>query len=326
MTGATGFVGRTLVHHLSERGAQIKILAREGSEARTLAANYAAELVVGDILSTTAVSSACANTTHIFHLAGRGQSDTTTRNGSRSATDTQRVNVSGTKILARCAAGQPAPPKFIHFSTVAVHGDVGASPGDERSPFNASTTYELTKLEAELWLKNYAQTNELPLTVLRPCAIIGPGDERLLKLFRLAKRKWLPIPGAGSHRYQLIQVDDCARVMLAAAESATQGETYVCGNEQTMTLREILEVLGPDGQRIISLPIGPLVAVLGLFEKLCRLVSVESPLALSRLAFFTHNRWFDTTKLRTELAPKFEHTNRSALTDTRSWYQEQGLL
>ncbi len=323
VTGATGFLGRALLHRLSQRGCRIKVLARPGSEVQTLTHNYGAELVHGDIMSPTAVGNACEETTHVFHLAGRGQSNIT----GHSATETRRVNVDGTKLLAHCIAQLAARPRVVHLSTAAVHGDIKNGPGDEGSPFNASTTYELTKLEAELWLRNFADRAGIPLTVLRPCAIVGPGDRRLLKLFRLANRHWIPIIGPGDHRYQIIHVDDCVEVLLAAGErESAAGKTLVCGNPETLRLRELLEFISPEHSRIFCLPKAPPRYAISAVEKLCLRLHKRPPLSVSRLGFFSDNHWFDTSAMKTHLNVQFEHNNQTALATTRNWYMEQGLL
>jgi len=313
ITGATGFVGRALLHQVSSRGCQIRILAREGSLATTLATNYGAELIHGDILSKSAVEKSMENVTHVFHLAARGQSRAPRGHSAASESDlTRRVNVEGTKLIAESAVQAPKPPRFVHFSTVGVHGDVQDGPGDETSPFNATTDYELTKLEAELWLKNFAADENLPLTILRPSAIVGPGDHRLLKLFRLGSRRLTVIAGSGANRYQLIHVDDCASALMAAAQrSQAVGETYICGNAETLTIAEIINQIYSSNQhhqnrrnkqKIIKLPIQPIRQLLKATDKLYGLAGKVSPIAESRLSFFEHNHWFDTKHLSEHLA------------------------
>lgn len=327
VTGATGFVGRALVHQLRSLNCHIKVLAREGSEADTLATNYQAELIHGNILSKTTVQTACAGTTHIFHLAGRGQS----RSSTKSDLETRRVNVEGTKLLAQAAADEPQLERLLHLSTAAVHGDVTNGPADESSAFSASSTYELTKLESEVWLHNFAQNDRLPLTVVRPCAIVGPGDQRLLKLFKLATHRIIPLFGEGTNRYQIIHIDDCIQVLLAAAQADIAiGEAYICGNSETLTLRELLDVICTASHnvepRILSIPIRPVKATAEVLDKLCEKFNTRSPLPASRLAFFDHSHWFDTAKVDRDLGVVMRYDNESAIRTTRDWYVEHEWL
>ena len=327
VTGATGFVGRSLVHQLRKRNCRIKVLAREGSAVNALASNYQAELIHGNILSKTAVQTACEKITHVFHLAGRGQSG----ESAESAEVTRQINVDGTKLLAEAAAKAPDLERFLHLSTIAVHGNVTNGPADETADFSAISSYELSKLEAELWLTNFATQNQLPVTILRPCAIVGPGDQRLLKLFKLANQWLVPLPGSGRNRYQIIHIDDCIAVMLAAAQANnTIGETYVCGNSATLTLREILRLTRSDAHKrealLVPLPIQPAKWVLSVMEKLCSTLGISTPLPASRLAFFEQSHWFDTGKILKDLGVELSHDNESALRTTRDWYIESQWL
>lgn len=331
VTGATGFVGRALVHELSALGCRIKVLARQASMANTLASNYRAELVNGDILSAASVRQACQGVTHVFHLAGRGQSSTKTMGSAKATTETHRVNVEGTKLLATAAAQEKSLERFVHLSTIAVHGHIADGPADESAPFRAESNYEISKLAAESWLNAFAKESGLPFTVLRPCAIVGPGDQRLLKLFKLGKQKFIPLLGDGSNRYQIIHVDDCVRVILAAAQTPlAKGKTYICGNAETLSLRQILELLNSaektEKARVVALPLKSVKTVVGATEKLCTKFGVSSPITTARLAFFEHSHWFDTTKMQNDLNVELHHDNASALLTTREWYAANGLL
>lgn len=343
VTGATGFVGRALIHQLSLYGCHIRVLARSELEAETLATNYQAELFRGDILSDSAVRDACYDVTHVFHLAGHGQS------GKHNAAEIHKVNVEGTKILARAVAEETEVEHFVHISTSAVHGNIKNGPANETSKFAANSRYEVSKLEAETWLREFAISNALPLTVLRPCAIVGPGDYRLLKLFKLAKLKLIPLPGTGKNRYQFIHVDDCVRVMLATTESDKAiGETYVCGNAEALSLREILLFIHGAAHRsghkhnrstktgsaqksiakplVIPLPLRTTKALAWVLEKVCALFRVTPPITAARLEFFGHNHWFDTTKMQTELNIELQNSNATSLQATLNWYKTNELL
>jgi len=326
VTGASGFVGRALLHGLNPLGCRIKILARSESAVDNLHSTDRIELHQGDILSKTEVHEACKGVTHIFHLAGRGQNN-------RQRDQTDRVNVEGTKILAQAAVRESQVERFVHVSTIGVHGNILRGPATEAAAFAAQSRYEISKLTAETWLKDFATQAQLPTTILRPCAIIGPGDMRLLKLFKLGRRRFIPLPGGGTNRYQIIHVEDCVRVMLAAAQKEIAvGEAYICGNAETLALRELLEIIHCSAQTnksrpsIVSLPLRPTRAILEVIEKLCSVIGVTTPVAAQRLAFFEQSHWFDTTKMREDLGVELHYDNVSALRATRDWYAANLLL
>jgi len=351
VTGATGFLGRALVKTLGEHACNLRLFARPGTDAHSLAEKYGARIIEGELSSPSTVLEACADTTHIFHLAGQQASSKQNRINAKAAM--YASNVASTRVLAECAAQQPRPPRFIQVSSVAVHGDTGDKPATETSEFRTQTDYEKSKLEAELVLREVAGLSNLPITILRPCAIVGPEDHRLLKLFRLANRRLIPILGKGDNRYQIIHVDDMANVLVTAAQSRQAiGETYVCGNAETLKLRELIELIASlaakdrrSAGRILSIPRRPVVAAVQGLEKICAKLGITAPLSTDRLGFFSANHWFDTSKLSELLENKvlmhnhlqkedgtqpgrrlITHSNASAVADAQRWYEDQRLL
>ncbi len=345
ITGATGFLGGALVKTLSERACKIRLFVRSDTKAKELADKYGARVIAGELSSPATVLNACADVTHIFHVAAQQASSAQNRSVTKAAI--YASNVEATRVLAECAAQASNPPRFIHVSTAAVHGDTGDQPATESSPFRAQTDYEKSKLEAELLLREIAALSNLPLTILRPCAIVGPGDKRLLKLFRLANRRLIPILGSGDNYYQIIHVDDMARVLVAAAQARQAiGETYVCGNPETLTLRELIELIAQAEEksnrgagRVISIPAAPVRFAVRYVEKISAWFGVKPLLSTDRLGFFSANHRFDTRKLAEALANPLTntrdsqgdhslitHSNASAVADAQRWYEDQRLL
>ncbi len=327
VTGATGFVGRALIQELSSLGCHIKVLARTESQAEAIAYNYQADLYVGDILAEDVLRDACDEVTHVFHLAGQGQSR------EHDDDETHRVNLEGTKLLAKIVAEERQLKRFLHLSSTAVHGNITNGPADETAAFAAQGSYGVSKLAAEQWLWDFAAQSQLPITVLRPCAIIGPGDRRLLKLFKMAKRSFIPLPGGGQNRYQFIHIDDCVRIILAAAQAENAiGQAYICGNAETLLLREILQVIhaagvpGTTQPKVLTLPLALIKTILGYADALWSVFGATSPLAAERLSFFEHNHWFTTTKMHEELGIELQHDNVQALQATHDWYRTNHWL
>ena len=345
VTGATGFLGQALVKTLSNQGCSIRLLVRSNPQtneiAQQLAEKYAAELVFGELSSPSTVLNACTDITHIFHVAAQQAASTESRPVSKAAI--YASNVEATRVMAESAAQAANPPRFIHVSSAAVHGDTGSQPATENSPLGAKTDYEKSKLEAELVLREIATLSNLPVTILRPCAIVGPGDKRLLKLFRLANRRLIPILGAGDNHYQIIHVDDMARLLVVTAQARqTIGETYVCGNPETLRLRELIEQIAQSAAkgnrgagRVIAIPAAPIRLTVKYMEVVCAWFGVKPPLNTDRLGFFSANHWFDTRKLTEALSDGpdantghslITHSNASAMADAQRWYEDQRLI
>src|SRR4029453_8814563 len=94
----------------------------------------------------------------------------------------REVNVEGTRRLLEAAA-RAGVSRFVHTSTVGVHGDVEHPPADATTPFAPGELYQAPRDEAEALALAYHKSRGLPVCVVRPGAIYGPGETRLLKLF-----------------------------------------------------------------------------------------------------------------------------------------------
>ena len=74
-------------------------------------------------------------------------------------------------MLAQAALNEPNFKRFVHVSTVGVHGHIEYPPADENYPMEPGDIYQKTKVEAELWLRDFAKENGLAIAVVRPAAI-----------------------------------------------------------------------------------------------------------------------------------------------------------
>ena len=82
-------------------------------------------------------------------------------------------------LLAEAARRVPGFRRFVHVSTVGVHGHIEAPPADEICRFSPGDAYQRTKAEAELWLREFAPRNALPFTVIRPAPATAVVDTPL---------------------------------------------------------------------------------------------------------------------------------------------------
>ena len=179
VTGATGFTGRVLARRLAQDGAQVRVIVRDASRWRPDGDQPAVEVVEGDIRDQQAVADAMRGIETVFHLAAlyrvAGVPD-------QAYWD---VHVTGTANLLE-AARAAGVGRFVHCSTVGVHGHVDEPPADETYRVAPADEYQRSKLEGERLALRYQRETGFPVAVIRPTAIYGPGDTRLLKLFRLA--------------------------------------------------------------------------------------------------------------------------------------------
>jgi dihydroflavonol-4-reductase len=322
VTGATGFTGSVLVRRLVDRGVKVAAIARATSNTDTLR-DLPVEWFQGDIWDPQLVKAAMSGVRYVFHLA--------TPYREAATEDTFRnVHVTSTQLLAREALQQPGFRRFVHVSTIGVHGHIENPPADENYPMGPGDDYQKTKVEGELWIREFGRESGLPFVVVRPAAIYGPGDRRLFKVFKLAAGKWVPAVGGGNHLYHLIHVEDLARFFVhAATHPRAEGDVFICGSPKAISYREMITIIGEYYRvklRFVPIPAMPLFLLADVCEFLLPKVGISPPIYRRRVAFFTKDRSFDTRKMTEVLGFRNEYSDRRGLRETAHWYAAQGWL
>ncbi len=323
VTGATGFTGAVLVRKLCATGAKVRAIARTSSDISALA-DLDVEWVRGDVYDPEVVRQASQGVHVVFSLA------TAYREGAAGSDLFTRIHVEATQLLAEQAACNPDLKRFVHVSTVGVHGHIDDPPADETYRWSPGDAYQETKAEAERWITDFAKERDLPLAIIRPAAIYGPGDRRLLKLFKMASKPMFVVVGRKDTWYHLIHVEDlCDIMMLAAVHPRALNEVFICGNPDAVRVSEIGRVVADalgKSFRLLRLPAWPLFALAALCEAVCTPLGISPPLYKRRVAFFTKDRRFNTAKLHELLDFTPRYTNEQGLRATTAWYLEQGWL
>jgi nucleoside-diphosphate-sugar epimerase len=303
VTGAAGFTGLALARSLTRRGQHVRGLVRNRKRASYLE-QAGVEIIAGDVRDRATVQDALLGVDTVYHLAA------VFRRAGVPDSEYRSVHVDATRQLVECSAAAGVR-RFVHCSTVGVHGDVEAqAPAAEDAPFHPGDIYQVTKLEGERMALDTAGRVGLPLTVVRPGPIYGPGDRRLLKLIGGVARKRFVLLGDGTPHFQMVYVDDLIEgFRLAADTPAAVGRTYIVAGGEAPTLNELVEEIAsvahvaPPRTR---LPVWPFWVAGAICEGVCVPLGIEPPIFRRRVAFFTKNRWFDTSRARDELgyAPK----------------------
>lgn len=199
VTGATGFVGQALVRRLLEQGQRVRALVRPddpaGAELRRLA-DERLDIAVADVTDRDAVDAVCDDIERVFHSAALVHAWAPLE-------EFRRVNVNGTRNVAE-AAFLRGIDRFVHISTSDVFGL--PHPGEiltEQSPLRPwGEPYPDSKIEAETWLWRFHRERGLPVSVVNPGWVYGPGDKAFFPALAEAIRRgsmafwhrnlWLP--------------------------------------------------------------------------------------------------------------------------------------
>lgn len=292
VTGAGGFLGSRLSARLVREGAQVRMLVRDRAHGHRLPDG---EIMEGDVRDAEAMRRAVAGMDVVFHLA------TVFRVQCLPESVHRDVHVTGTRHLldASLASGIA---RFVHCSTVGVYGHVRHPPATETTPFGPTDAYQRTKLEGELLAMEYHRERGLPVTVLRPTGIYGPGDDRLKKLYRMATSNPTFVLGSGEIHFQIIHVDDFVdALLLAARKPEAVGEAFIAGGGECFTLNELLKLIARVAGKeahLVHLPLKPFQWAGSLVEAVCAPLNVHAPLSRRRVDFFNHSRDFDCAKAR----------------------------
>jgi nucleoside-diphosphate-sugar epimerase len=229
VTGATGFIGGRLVRQLREAGHEVRALVRTPSKASELAA-LGVSLFPGDIREPGTLRAPMSGVDGVFHVAAWYKV------GARDASMARAINVDGTRnvLLAMKEAGVP---KGVYTSTLAVFSDTRGRLVDETYRFDPAaepflSAYDRTKWEAHYEVAEPMMRDGLPLVVVQPGLVYGPGDTSSVRAALVDYlRRRLPMTPRGA-AFCWAHVEDVARGHVLAMEKGRPGETYIIAGER----------------------------------------------------------------------------------------------
>lgn len=233
VTGATGFIGATLVEALAAAGHAVVLGARDPARARrrfpqfdAIAVDFSRDTDPGDWLDRLHGIDAVINTVGLFREDAEQSFE--------------QVHVRGPQALfTACVAGGVS--RVVQLSAL------GA---DEA----ATTAYHRSKKQADAWLL------ALPLvaTVLQPSLVFGPAGASSRLFMRLATLPLVPLPGGGRQLVQPLHVDDLVAAVLAVLVAPEPPRRLAVVGPRPLTLRDYLgclrAALGLGRIRVLTVP------------------------------------------------------------------------
>ncbi len=230
VTGGSGFLGSAIARRLIERGDEVRILDVWEDEGRA----SEAEFVRCDILDREGVAAAMRGVDVVHHNVALVP---ITKSGDRFWT----VNVEGTRIAAEEAVRAGASA-FVHMSSSAIFGRPAANPILPDAVPHPIEKYGRAKLASETAARTACEAAGLPLTIIRPRTILGPGRLGIFGILFdwIREGRNVYTIGDGNVRFQFVHAQDLIDAYILTLDRGRPG-TYNVGTDRFGTMRQALE-------------------------------------------------------------------------------------
>ena len=327
VTGAAGFIGGALLRRLRDYACDVTATVLHPHEAEAIR-DQGGKAEVLDLVGDAPFDPHVRDVDIVFHLAALFQ-----ETGHREAMY-RMVNEMGALRLCQAAAAAGVG-RFVHCSTVGVHGDIREMPCKETSPFNPMDRYQRTKLAGELAILEFARTlppDGMAITINRPAIVYGPGDLRMLKLFKAILRRRFVMVGSGEVKAHLCYIEDQvdSLVLCAVAPRAqVHLEAFNIASDRPFTLNELARLVATHGKVTVPrwhFPVFPVWLASVACEAIWAPFKAPPPLFRRRVGFFTRNRAFDVSKAEARLGYVSRWDNATGIARTIDWYREMKLI
>ncbi|HWP91071.1 MAG TPA: NAD-dependent epimerase/dehydratase family protein [Thermodesulfobacteriota bacterium] len=323
ITGGTGFIGSRLALRCVEQGYSVRVLGQENtpaeSENRKLIEQKGAEVILTSVTDRKSLLELVKGADIVFHLAAAQH---------EMNIPDQRfwdVNVTGTKNMLE-ASLNAGVKRFVHGSTIGVYGSPEGMI-DENSPCKPDNIYGITKLEGERLVLSFKE--KLHVVVVRIPETYGPGDRRLMKLFKAINKNMFLMLGNGKNLHHPIYIDDLIDgLLLAATTEGAIGEIFVLAGKEAITTDDMVRTIAGQISRKVPkfrIPLHPLLIVATILEKLLRPVGIQPPLHRRRMDFFKKSFTFSPEKSANILGFVPKVSFKEGILETAKWYKEKGL-
>ncbi len=253
VTGATGFLGGHLTSMLTDQGARVVVLVRDGVPQSSLGGGWAAQVsaVSGPVEDQALVERMLGeyDVTTVFHLAAQTQVGVANRN----PLSTYEANVRGTWALLEAVRRSPSVTQVVTASSDKAYGKQPVLPYTEDMPLLATNPYDVSKACADLVAQSYARTYGVPVVVTRCANFFGPGDTNWERLVPSTVRSVLQgerpvIRSDGTMTRDYLYVVDGALAYLQlveamAADPSLAGEAFNLSTERPLSVLDLVRLI-----------------------------------------------------------------------------------
>ncbi len=315
VTGAAGFIGRALVERLRDLGSEVNgvDLLDAGDPA----------VMRGDVTKPgewQRQAEGCDVVIHTAAIVGFYSDPTGYWEG----------NVLAPR-LALDAAIEGRAKRFVHLSSIVVHGFDFDGEVNERSPVRPNgVSYVDTKIASERVVLAAHAEGEIECTIVRPGDVYGPGSRPwTLEPVRLLKARQLILPGGGRGVHSPVFVDDLVDgVIRAASTPEAAGQTFILTGAEHPPFRDFTahycRMLGIDLPR--SAPAGVVRRAAGVIDSFERLRGRRNEVTPAAIDYFMRRGTYSISRARQVLGYEPANDLDAGMQVTERWLREKDLL
>ena len=317
VTGGSGFVGGALMRALVSEGMEVRALARSTAAGEAVA-DLGAAPVHGDLEDARALEAGMRGCEVVFHAAGVNEMCV------RDATPMYRANVEGAGAVVRAAAAAGVE-RVVHTSSASTIGEESGTSGSEDSPHRGSflSHYERSKHLGEREALELGEKLGVEVVCVNPSSVQGPGrttgTARLL--LRVASAKTAVLVRTV---LSIVDVDDCTRGHLLAAQRGEAGERYLLSGV-TLTTKEAVDLVREATDRPERVVWVPRAVVRAATPLAALIPGADRPVCPAMLRTLLHGHRYDGSRATRALGLTYMPIQETVLR-TVSWYHQHGLL
>jgi nucleoside-diphosphate-sugar epimerase len=179
ITGTSGFTGNHMISYLAKTDKRYELfgLFKSNVKITPIECNFIkCDLTCGDMVDSIISE---IEPEIIINLAGKNHG---------TLEELLTINVIGTKNLLNAAHNLNKKPRVLIIGSSAEYGYSGTKPISENAPVNPISEYGISKLSSTFLSLNYHKSKGLPVTVIRPFNLLGPGQPETFVCGRLVKQ------------------------------------------------------------------------------------------------------------------------------------------
>lgn len=323
VTGATGFIGSSLITKLIEFGFRPKLLVRNFMKVQNQLQLQLGKVSIihGDLSEHEALEGLCENSQVMVHCAAKvgdwGFSY-----------EYENVNLAGTaRLLDKCL--EKKVKQFVYLSSMAVYGLTDFTDIKETAALKyTEDPYNNSKTKTELYVKNFCERNKIAYTIIRPGYVYGENDTQVIpRVISSIKSKKLVFIGSGNNKPNLTYIGNLVELILKVLGNQNcYNEIYHICDQKSGTIKHFIATIASSvGYKVPSRHAPKFIALAAshLLEKTYRFFNIKNPpfLTIKKIRFLTCSRTVDVSKAE-KLLGKIPYSYMQGLDKTVKWIKK----